>query len=249
MPIPTNRAQSPTHVPSVSVDARAETDTHVLLWQVRGRSDFDVDGWVGRLDRDHALWIPVGTRHSFTTHVDSALLPMFFAVAETATTLAAPTVISVDSDLRTLFLAFVQSTYSIIRPHANIARQILALVEQRPVPPTAPPMPTTVSARTVAEALRFNPGDDRGVDALAESAHASTRTIERAFRAETGMTLRRWRIRNRMEAAGVLLRAHTTTDAVARRVGYANTGAFRRVFKEHFGMTPGQYVARFRAEP
>lgn len=133
----------------------------------------------------------------------------------------APTVIAVDRDLRTLFLALVQSTYSIIRPSADIARQVLALLEERPGPASALPMPTTASALVVAEALRFNPGDERGVDELAGSAHTS----------------------------GVLLRSRTTLDAVARRVGYASTSAFRRVFTGHFGMTPGQYVERFGVEP
>lgn len=237
------------HVPPVTIDGQVEHDKHVLLWQVRGQSDFTVDDETLPLRVGLAIWIPVGTRHSFTTGVNSVLMPMFFEVAVTATTLRAPTVITVDRDLRTLFLAFVQSTYSIIRPSTNIARQILALIEERPVVVTVLPMPTTDSALIVAEALRFNPGDDRGVDELAESAHTSTRTIERAFLAETGMTLRQWRIRNRMEAAGILLRSWTTVDAVAQRVGYTSTSAFRRVFKGHFGMTPGQYIERFRVEP
>lgn len=237
------------HVPAVSIDVRIEHDQHVLLWQVRGQSDFTVGDGDLRLHVGMAIWVPVGTRHSFTTQVNSVLLPMFFEVAATATTLRAPTVITVDRDLRTLFLAFIGSTYSIIRPSTNIARQILALIEEHPVLVTALPMPTTESALIVAEALRFNPGDDRGVDELAESAFTSTRTIERAFRAETGMTLREWRIRNRMEAAGILLRSRTTLDAVAQRVGYASTSAFRRVFKGHFGMTPGRYIERFRVTP
>lgn len=237
------------HVPPVSIQGQIEHDKHVLLWQVRGESDFSVAGEPLHLRTGLAVWIPVDTPHSFTTRVNSVLLPMFFEVAATATTLRAPTVITVDRDLRTLFLAFIQSTYSIIRPSTNIARQILALIEERPVLVTALPMPRTDPALIVAEALRFNPGDDRGVDELAESAHASTRTIERAFLAETGMTLREWRIRNRMEAAGILLRSRTTLDAVAQRVGYGSTSAFRRVFKGHFGMTPGQYVERFRVEP
>ena len=236
------------HVPPVSIDERIETDKHVLLWQVRGRSDFTVDGVTRGLRVGQALWLPVGTRHAFTTCVNSVLLPMSFDVAETATTLHQPTTIDVDRDLRTLFLAFIQSTYSIIRPSTDIARQILALIEERPVLATSLPMPTTDSALVVAEALRFNPGDERSVEELAESAHASTRTIERAFLAETGMTLRRWRIGNRMEAAAILLRSQTTPDAVARRVGYANTSAFRRVFKGHFGETPSQYIERFRVE-
>ncbi|OSY38360.1 MULTISPECIES: AraC family transcriptional regulator [Pseudonocardia] len=237
------------HLPPVSIAERVERDKHVLLWQVRGRSDFTVDDVPRGLRVGQALWLPVGTRHSFTTQLNAVLLPMSFEVAVTATTLSRPTTIDVDRDLRTLFLAFIQSTYSIIRPSTNIARQILALIEERPVLATSMPMPTTDSALVVAEALRFNPGDERSVDELAESVHTSTRTIERAFLAETGMTLRRWRIGNRMEAAAILLRSHTTPDAVARRVGYVNTSAFRRVFKGHFGVTPGQYIERFRVEP
>ncbi|MFL1382106.1 MULTISPECIES: AraC family transcriptional regulator [unclassified Nocardiopsis] len=236
------------HLPPVSLDGLLEDDSHVLLWQARGDSDFTVDGEPRSLGVGHALWIPAGTPHSFTVHVNSVLLPMFFDVAVTATTLQEPTVITVDRDLRTLFLGFIQASYSRIQPNVNIARQILALIEELPVVVAALPLPTTESALIVAESLRFNPGDDRGVDELAESAHASARTIERAFLAETGMTLRRWRIRNRMEAAGILLRSRTTLDAVARRVGYTNTSAFRRVFKGHFGMTPSEYVARFRTD-
>lgn len=53
----------------------------------------------------------------------------------------------------------------------------------------------TVHANSVLLPLHFE------ADQLAASVHTSARTVERAFRAETGMTLRRWRFLNRMEAA------------------------------------------------
>ncbi len=62
------------------------------------------------------------------------------------------------------------------------------------------------------------------------------------------MTLRQWRIKNRMEAAGTLLWSRAGIEAVAHRVGYTNTSAFHRGFKTHFGMTPGQYIARYGAQ-
>ncbi|MGW9351269.1 helix-turn-helix domain-containing protein [Nocardiopsis flavescens] len=237
------------HLPPVSLEGMIEDDKHLLLWQARGESDFTIDGEPRVLASGHALWLPARTPHAFTVRENSVLLPMFFDVAVTATTLREPTAITVDRDLRTLFLGFIQASYSLIRPNVNIARQILALIEERPVLVTALPLPTTESALLVAESLRFNPGDDRSVNELAASVHSSARTIERAFLAQTGMTLRQWRIRNRMEAAGILLRSHTLLDAVARRVGYTSTSAFRRVFKGHFGMTPGEYIARFRSGP
>jgi AraC-like DNA-binding protein len=70
--------------------------------------------------------------------------------------------------------------------------------------------------------------------------------VERTFQAETGMTLRQWRIRNRMEAAAILLRSGAAADAVAHRVGYTNVNAFRRVFKGHFGISPTEYSDRYR---
>jgi len=232
------------HVPPVSLRDLCEEGEHVLLWQVRGASDVVVDGAGRELRTGWALWVPAGVRHSFTTHDGAVVLPTFFPVASTATTLERPTAVAVDHDLATLLLACVQASYSIIRPRADLARQVLALIEEGPSAPSALPVPVSGPARVVAEALRFNPGDERGVEELAREAHASARTVERSFAAETGMTLREWRIRNRMETAARLLRARTAPDAVAQRVGYTSTSAFRRAFKGRFGVTPGQYTAR-----
>jgi transcriptional regulator GlxA family with amidase domain len=120
------------------------------------------------------------------------------------------------------------------------------MIESSPGRSTALPMPATEAALTVAETLRFNPGDDHTLAELAASVHASVRTIERAFVAETGMTFRQWRIHNRMEAAAILLRTASNLEAVANRVGYLNASAFGRAFKEHFGTTPHRYALRFR---
>ncbi|WBU37586.1 AraC family transcriptional regulator [Homoserinibacter sp. YIM 151385] len=232
-------------IPPVAVPEQREHDVHVLLWQVRGTASLLVDGEERELATGHAVWIPVDTTHEFTVHADSVTMPLFFDAAATATTLGGPTVVTVDRDLRTLLLAYAVALNTIVKPGVNLARQILALLEERPVLATSLPMPSTESALGIAETLRFNPGDIRSIEELASSVHASPRTIERAFRAETGMTLRQWRIRNRMEAAALLLRSDTRLDAVAHRVGYTNVNAFRRVFLGHFGATPSEYRARF----
>jgi AraC-like DNA-binding protein len=233
-------------VPSVVVPERLHEDEHMLLWQVRGTSDAAVETEDYRLRSGSALWVPAGAPHSLTVRENSVLLPMSFDLTHTATTLRTPTVIAVDSRLRTLLLAKVQTECSIIQPAANIDRQILAMIESSPGRSTALPMPATEAALTVAETLRFNPGDDHTLAELAASVHASVRTIERAFVAETGMTFRQWRIHNRMEAAAILLRTASNLEAVANRVGYLNASAFGRAFKEHFGTTPHRYALRFR---
>ena len=92
------------------------------------------------------------------------------------------------------------------------------------------------------------PGDDRGVPELAASVHVSARSIERAFRAETGMTLRRWWRVVRMQVAERLLTSSTTMDTVAQRVDCSSTNAFRRAFFDHHGFPRGVYVGRRHGE-
>ena len=225
-----------------------EDSQHILLWQVRGSADVLVEDETHPLTVGHALWVPVGFRHGFTVRANSVTMPLFFDVAETATTLREPTLVAVDRDLRTLMLAYTVSFHTIVQPPADLARQILALIEGTPVLSTAMPMPTSDAAQIIAETLRFNPGDTRSVDELAGLVHVSTRTIERTFAAETGMTLRQWRIRNRMETGALLLRSGSTTDAVAHRVGYTNVNAFRRVFTGHFGLSPTEYARRYSVQ-
>lgn len=233
-------------IPPVVVAEHENHEWNVLLWQARGSSDVTVgdEGFV--LHSDQALWVPLGVRHGFTLRSNAVLLPLFFA-PDVRTTLAVPKVVDVDRELRTLALALVQTTYTIIRPEIDIARQVLARLEGRPV--SVLPSPRSPAALAVAQALTARPGDHRSVAELAASAHTSVRTVERAFRDETGMTLRRWRIVARMEAAGVLVRDGVPLEVVARRVGYTSTAAFRRVFKEHFGRPPGAYASRHRRDP
>lgn len=239
------RASRRLYLPSVHVPRRVHHDEHLLLWQVRGSADVILDDETCTLAAGHALWLPAGSDHALQVHENSVMLPMFFETADSATTLHRVSLIAVDRDLRTLFLACIQSQQTVIRPAANIARQILSIIEQQPAPSPKLPMPSTEAAAFVAESLRFNPGDDRSADELARGAHSSLRTVERAFKSETGMTLRQWRIRNRMETAGRLLRSAQSLEAVAHRVGYTDASAFRRVFKAHFGCTPSEYATRY----
>ncbi|MFT4231356.1 MAG: AraC family transcriptional regulator [Leucobacter sp.] len=236
-------------LPPVEISERVHDDHHVLLWQVRGGgTDLRLDGVAVFLPVGHALWVPAEVRHALTVRANSVTIPLFFDCDSTATTLRGPTLIAVDRALRTLLLAYLQSSTSILRPQANITRQLLALIEGRPAAVTVLPLPVSAPARLVAEALRSNPGDDRSIDELARAVHTSRRTLERLFLAETGLCLRDWRIRNRLEAAALLLRSNASLPAVARRVGYTNVNAFRRVFKSRFGITPTEYSARHGAQ-
>lgn len=234
-------------IPSVEIAERCEESVHILLWQVRGRADVFIEGETNELVAGQALWIPAGCRHGFTVRASSVTVPVIFEVAEVATTLQRPSQVAVDRDMRTLMLAHTVASSTIVQPNADLARQILAMIERRPVFSGSLPLPPEGPARRIAEALLFTPGDPRSVEELATSVHTSVRTVERAFLAGTGRTLRAWRIANRMEEACELLRSSTVIAAVAHRVGYTNVNSFRRAFTRHVGISPTEHIKRYGA--
>lgn len=240
-------AEAPIGIPAVDVPERVHRVRSVLLWQLRGATDCVLDGRDARLAAGHALWIPPGVRHALQVHADSIVLPALLRVRPARGELSAPTWIAVDEALATQLLALQQSQHSIIQPAADLERRVVRLLHERSVPGTRLPMPRSGSASAIAALLRDDPADPRPLSALAEAQHVSVRTVERAFRNETGLTVRAWRERRRMELAAALLRGGDDVTAVAQRVGYRSPSAFRRVFREHEGTTPGAYRSRHRA--
>jgi transcriptional regulator GlxA family with amidase domain len=82
---------------------------------------------------------------------------------------------------------------------------------------------------------------------LAEHEHISQRSLVRRFRAETGMSVLDWIIRERVNQAKVLLE---TTDfrvaEIAAMVGFGSPETLRRNFEKLVGTTASGYRATFR---
>lgn len=79
---------------------------------------------------------------------------------------------------------------------------------------------------------------------LSKIAGASVRTIERLFKAETGMTFRQWRSRFKLMNSLALLTQGKTSTFVAHECGYKNVSSFIATFKAQFGYTPQEYITQ-----
>ena len=131
-------------------------------------------------------------------------------------------------------------------------RLIGVVVDQLAEIPTVPlrlPMPRDRRAGKVAEQLRRNPGDPRPLDQIARGAGASKRTIERLFRAETGLTMGQWRRQLRLLSALKRLAGGEAVTNVALGVGYESPSAFIAMFKSALGTTPSRYYDREGGAP
>lgn len=235
------RADRAVRIPASRLDARVHDDRHEVVWQVRGSSQFRVDGRNLHLDEDDVLWIPAGLAHSAHLRSDSVIFHYHFPTAETATLLDDVSLAHLGPEETIFFLALKQVTTTDIRPRINLARQVLSILEHRILGGDDLPLPQTPAAASVAEALLFNPGDDRTVAQWAAEVHTSARSLERAFLRDTGLTLRQWRLHNRMKAASSLLGTGASIASVSRRVGYTSPNSFTRAFRAHFGTTPSQH--------
>jgi AraC-like DNA-binding protein len=86
--------------------------------------------------------------------------------------------------------------------------------------PISVPSCNDARLRRVTEALLANPADPRTLDAFAEMAGASARTLARLFRRETGMSFQAWRRQLRLTEGLAALSEGETPARVAAAVGY-----------------------------
>jgi AraC-like DNA-binding protein len=102
-------------------------------------------------------------------------------------------------------------------------------------------MPADDRARRVAEMLKDNPADDRTLATWGVDVGASSRTLARAFLAETGLPFARWRALVRLQRAMAALGSNEPVAEVARQVGYESASAFVAAFRRETGITPARY--------
>jgi AraC-like DNA-binding protein len=77
--------------------------------------------------------------------------------------------------------------------------------------------------------------------ALAKIVGLSTRTLERRFLAETGMTIGRWRQHRALLRGLEQIAAGMQVKAAASIAGYRTPSAFIAAFRKAFGTPPGHY--------
>ena len=102
------------------------------------------------------------------------------------------------------------------------------------------PLPQDPRLRRVVAQLRERPHDRRGIEQWTDVANASSRTLARLFRSQTGLSFRQWRQQARLTEALTALTAGASPTRAAVIAGFDSVPAFGAAFRAFFGMTPGQ---------
>jgi AraC-like DNA-binding protein len=193
-----------------------------------------------------AIWVPAGVRHSIRFVVDSAFRTAYFRPGWVELYPTACTVVSVSALLRELILRTIETGQLDRRNLIDTAIASLIVSELQLSSARSLSLRQPTGETMCRAAMLMSNEDPRAatVSSLARAVGAGTRTFERQFFTETGMTPGRWRQHQAMLRGLELLAAGTGVKAVAARTGYKTASAFIAAFRKIFGTTPGNYFSQ-----
>ena len=217
--------------------------SHQLLFAASGAMTVTGDRTTWMIPPGRAVLIPAGVEHAIRMWGDVAMRSLYFPVGATASVFGAGTcrVVSVRPLLRELILRVAEllALDSRVDAEARLMAVLMDELQGANVEPLLLPLPSDPRALVAAEGILANPADDAATDDVARRSALSARTLERLFRAETGMTFGLWRQKARLlESVRLLAQGESVTDA-ALDSGYSSVSAYIAAFKQTFGCTPG----------
>ncbi|ABE53900.1 transcriptional regulator, AraC family [Shewanella denitrificans OS217] len=89
--------------------------------------------------------------------------------------------------------------------------------------------------------LQNNPANQDNIATWGQRLGASSRTLSRLIKAETGLSYRHWRQRLNLQLSLSLLAQGHSINHIADSLGYASPSAFIHMFKQQTGDSPARY--------
>lgn len=195
---------------------------------------------------ERALWIPAGVEHE-TRHLAATRLRTLYIHKQFAGGLPERTsVVHVGPLLRCLIDACMALPRDYDEAGAD-GRLITVLLDQIAASNELPlhiPLPGTRPLRNMAEAILADPASQLSVNDWSKRLGFSTRTLERRFKEETGITMRAFRNQAKLFRALELLSQNMSVNQISDALGFEAPSTFIAMFKAGFGVTPGRYFQK-----
>ena len=221
--------------------------SHQLLFAASGAMTVTGDRTTWMIPPGRAVLIPAGVLHAIRMWGDVAMRSLYFPPGPSAPAFdsEACRVISVSPLLRELILRVAEllALDSRVTSESRLMAVLMDELAAAHVEPLLLPLPSDARALVAANDVLASPADDGTAGAIARRSGLSARTLERLFRAETGMTFGLGRQKARLlESMRLLAQGRSVTDA-ALEAGYSSVSAYIAAFKQTFGCTPGAMLA------
>jgi AraC-like DNA-binding protein len=192
-----------------------------------------------------AVWISAETEHEVFSSPHTEMRSLYLSEGACARALRGCRVIEIDALTRELIRHFCELpvNYDESGPEGRLSQVLLdQLLRAREVSLSLP-LPSDPRILRLCRALQAAPDDSRTLLDWSQDLGASEKTLRRLFLRETGMTFRAWRQRLRLLGSLEALEQGQRVTQVALGCGYDSTSAFIAAFREHFGVTPGNFFS------
>lgn len=221
-----------------------------VLYAITGVMRIDTPETAYTVPPSLALVLPASKPHSVRMDGPVAMRTLFLR-EDAAARISHIGVIAVSSLLREVILAACAEPIAWTlggRGH-HLTELALDEIARAVSLPLGLPIPRDPRVNRVVAALMEGPDRSRSLEELALIGGASSRTIARLFRAETGLSFRQWRLQARMTEALRALAAGATPSMAAAIAGYSSQPAFGAAFRTLFGSTPAECVSACKFDP
>jgi len=217
-------------------------DWHQLIYATRGvMTVFTEDGaWV--VPPHRAVWIPAGFSYRLETSGEVAIRSLYL-LAQQRPAGRLCSVVNVTPLLRELIVrtSLIGALDSSIPQQRRLIGVIYDELNMLKSVPLQLPLPQDRRAAQFATLAAAERGGKLRVTEMLRQAGASRRTLERIFRAETGMSLGQWLSRQKLLEALKLVAAGESVKTIAMDLGYNSPSAFVAMFRRELGQTPKRY--------
>ena len=247
---PTGKPQRPISMlyrklPPLSVVAAHSHNWGQLVYASTGVLDVTTPSGRYLVPPHRAVWVPPKHPHEISSIHGAEISSIYITIDEVQSLANHCYVLEVSLLLRELILEALRQTNeyewsgSAGRLFRTLRDQVIAA---NPVPLHLP-LPSDSRLQKICTELQNQPESKRSVEQWGQLAGASSRTIQRLFLKETGLSFRSWRQQLRLQIAlqRLATESHSVTR-VATDLGYESSSAFIAMFQQQVGITPGEYV-------
>lgn len=216
---------------------------HQLIYAVHGVMGVRADAGYWVVPPSRGLWMPAGMKHSIRCIGEVHMRSLFVRQDAAPRLLSDCRAVGISPLLRELIRAAVgvRQPYLPNSRDGRLMRLLLDELRALPMLPLHLAMPSDPRVLQICRSLQQQLDDASTLADWSARLAVDTKTIQRLFAAQTGMTFGRWRQQARLLRALELLASGDKVIDIALALGYDSPSAFATMFRKHFGQTPSQF--------
>lgn len=194
-----------------------------------------------------AVWIPPGVLHEVKNRTSRTILrSLYIDLPMLGDNWQECKVLAVTPLLHELIRSFslLPVEYNENGPDGRLAQVLIDQIRTSKSAGLILPWPDDKRLQPICKELQDNPDADVDLTHFSKKIGVSEKTLTRIFQKETGLGFRLWRQRARLVHALPLLERGDRITDVAIACGYESLSSFISTFRQHTGVTPGEFASK-----